>query len=231
MRHLRTRDDEYAFCCDYGNSDIGVSHIYRNVKCLTENGGQLESTFKLYPDCTTLRDLFQSMVDSFSGYPAFGSETGNDGEIEWITYAEFSDLVVNFAYAMKKMGIKSGQHVGLFVESSTWFALAQWALAYLGAVMVPIKDNEDKTVIPQIIRVMKTTVLILSERTIRRLQDFLNGELNLKTIIVACDGRRGDAVQQQVIDTVNEFHIDVRMLPTLVQCRSRWNRLLRLQIS
>ena len=179
MRHLRTRGDAYAFCSDYEKTTTKTTHSYRNVRCRTDNGGQRVGSFQQYPDCFTLRDLFNRIVDNFSGYPVFGYE--NNGSVEWITYSEFSVLVLNFAYAMKKMGIVPGQHVAVFIESSTWFALSQWALAYLGAVMVPIKDNEDKTVIPQIIKVLKSHVLICSERTVGRLSGIINEKTRLRT--------------------------------------------------
>ena len=222
MRHLRTRGDAYAFCSDYEKTTTRTTHSYRNVRCLTDNGGQLVGSFQQYPDCFTLRDLFNRIVDNFSGYPVFGYE--NNGSVEWITYSEFSVLVLNFAYAMKKMGIVPGQHVAVFIESSTWFALSQWALAYLGAVMVPIKDNEDKTVIPQIIKVLKSHVLICSERTVGRLSGIINEKTRLRTIIVACDGRVGDQVLQQAAHAVRDFPIDIRMLPQLLQEASQKKR-------
>lgn len=215
MRHLRTRSDAYAFCSDYETTDKKTTHSYRNVRCLTDNGGQLIGSFESYPDCFTLRDLFNRIVDNFSGYPAFGYE--NDGSLEWISYSEFSTLVVNFAYGMKKMGIVPGQHVAVFMESSTWFALSQWALAYLGAVMVPIKDNEDKTVIPQIIKVLKAHVLICSERTVGRLEEIITDNTRLRTLIIACDGRVGDQVLQRAAHAIRDYPIDIRMLPQILQ--------------
>ena len=59
------------------------------------------------------------------------------GATRW-TYAEFDALVTRLAAGLAQRGIRPGEHVAMLARNSHGFAAMRFALARLGAVMVPI---------------------------------------------------------------------------------------------
>jgi fatty-acyl-CoA synthase len=59
------------------------------------------------------------------------------GEIEW-TYAEFDALVTRGAAGLAASGVRSGDRIAVLSRNSHYFAVLRFALARLGAVLVPI---------------------------------------------------------------------------------------------
>ncbi len=59
------------------------------------------------------------------------------GVTRW-TYAEFDALVTRLAAGLAQRGIRPGEHVAMLARNSHGFAAMRFALARLGAVMVPI---------------------------------------------------------------------------------------------
>ena len=59
------------------------------------------------------------------------------GETQW-TYAEFDALVTRLAAGLAKIGVLQGERVAVLARNSHGFAALRFALARLGAVLVPI---------------------------------------------------------------------------------------------
>ncbi len=59
------------------------------------------------------------------------------GETQW-TYAEFDALVTRLAAGLAKIGVQQGERVAVLARNSHGFAALRFALARLGAVLVPI---------------------------------------------------------------------------------------------
>jgi long-chain acyl-CoA synthetase len=157
---------------DFGPVEPGFTQSYKNVRCATDNEGQLLGVFRHFPDCLTLRDLFETLVDSYSAFNMYGSvsNTADDHSVEWVTYAEFADLVRLTAAEFLNLGIKLGDLIAVIMENSIFFPLAQWVLAYLGAVIVPIDPNRGDIVIRQIISLLNCTGVIFSAHTYSQLR-------------------------------------------------------------
>ena len=62
------------------------------------------------------------------------------GATRW-TYAEFDALVTRLAAGLAQRGIRPGEHVAMLARNSHGFAAMRFALARLGAVMVPINPD------------------------------------------------------------------------------------------
>ena len=59
------------------------------------------------------------------------------GEVNW-SYAEFDRIVNRFAHGLAGIGVRSGDRVAILSRNSHAFAALRFALARLGAVLVPI---------------------------------------------------------------------------------------------
>jgi fatty-acyl-CoA synthase len=59
------------------------------------------------------------------------------GQTQW-TFAEFDALVSRFAAGLSRIGVAKGERVAVLARNSHGFAALRFALARLGAVLVPI---------------------------------------------------------------------------------------------
>jgi long-chain acyl-CoA synthetase len=163
-----------------------------------------------------LRDLFQRFVDTYHAFPVFGSESC--GELEWLTYTEFGALVIPFARGLQKMGIEPGDLILVLIENSIWFALSQWSLAYHGAVIVPVPDNMQASVIALIIRTFRIRVLFCSDATFTRLPEFLEPSMGVVTIVIICDSSGRHRTSDSTISSViANSHVNVVDLPHVLR--------------
>lgn len=173
----------------FSEVEAGLTQSYRNIKCLTNNEGQICGTFAQFSNCFTMRELFDEMSDKYSAFPAFGYLSDKGDTYEWMNYYEFHEIVTKFAKGLKKNGIQSGELVAVIIENSVWFAVTQWALAYYGAVIVPIDIDYEAEIIHQVLVSFKCTSLICSVETFNTIFGILCTETpkKLKKIIIASD--------------------------------------------
>ena len=59
------------------------------------------------------------------------------GQTQW-SYAQFDALVNRLSVGLSAMGIQAGDHVAMLARNSHGFAAMRFALARMGAVLVPI---------------------------------------------------------------------------------------------
>lgn len=203
----------------FGPRVSGFTLPYRNIKCLTDNEGQIQGTFPNFPSALTMHELFDQIVDYYYSYPMFGSLLSNK-TMEWYTYGEFSDLVKALSAGFLKYGVKMGDLIGVLVENSVYFALAQWASAYMGGVIIPIDVSYENDIVHQILSVFKCTSLICSANTYSTIfQIYMaNPTGKLNRIFLLCDESEKNHLQDDIgsqIDT--QFGIPLYSLPNIVQ--------------
>ncbi len=81
------------------------------------------------------------------------------GEVQW-TYAQFDALVSRLALGLMAMGIQSGDHVAMLARNSHGFAAMRFALARMGAVLVPINFMLKADEVAYILRHAQARVLV-----------------------------------------------------------------------
>jgi long-chain acyl-CoA synthetase len=153
------------------------------------------------------------MVDQYSGYSIFGSRS--HGEMEWVTYAEFADLVIPFAHGLVKSDVSVGDHVAVLTEDSTWFALGQWALAHHGATMVPISAAETAQVVGQVIRSLGVRTLLCSKQSFAKVSESIRSDSGLAHVIVLCHSP--DVLQAEIECFSRDTGVSVAMLPRVIE--------------
>lgn len=203
----------------FGPKVTGFTLPYRNVKCLTDNEGQIQGTFPNFPTALTLRELFDQIVDYYYSYPMYGSLIENK-TIEWYTYGEFGELVRALSAGFLKYGVKMGDLIGVLVENSTYFALAQWASAYMGGVIIPIDISYENDVVQQILTVFKCSSLICTSQTYPTIfQIYMaNPTGKLSKIFLLCDENEKNHLQDDMgspLDT--QLGIPLFTLPQIIQ--------------
>ena len=83
---------------------------------------------------STIGDMLDRQAERFAERDALVNfETG-----EWFTYSEFRDEVDRVARGLMALGIRKGQHVGIWSTNYSEWVLTQFATAKIGAVMVNV---------------------------------------------------------------------------------------------
>lgn len=170
---------------------------YRNIKCLTDNNGQICGTFPEFPTCLTLRELFDEITDRFHDKHLFGSMNENMKEFEWISYGDFSDLVKSVASSLIERGVKEKSVVCIIAENSVWFALAYWAIVCIGAILVPIEVTMSKDIVIEIIDNYACNFLVCTPHTFPLVFGIFIAEVSstVKTIFVSADKEEFNQLQ------------------------------------
>jgi len=76
-------------------------------------------------------------ADRVPGKPAIVAET-EDGSVRSMSYATLSSEVVRFATGLRRLGIGRGDRVGLLMENGPEVVVSYLAIAYVGAIVVPL---------------------------------------------------------------------------------------------
>lgn len=204
-----------------GTKATGFTQAYRNIKCLTDNEGQIQGTFRLFPTAITLRDLFDQMVDFYYSYPMFGTPLENK-TMEWYTYGEFGELVKGTSAGLLKQGVKMGDIVGVLSEISVFFPLAQWSIAYMGGVMFPIDPSYNTNIIYQTLYVFKIPILICTIKTFNIISQIYlaNPTGKLTKIFLFCDDNEVEHLKDDLMSPLEtQLGIPIIALPTLLESK------------
>lgn len=84
----------------------------------------------------TLPLLLRSRVESIPEVTLQATKNSK-GEFELISYKQFYEKVIEFAYILKKIGVKRGNHVALISDNRREWLITDMALLSLGAADVP----------------------------------------------------------------------------------------------
>lgn len=86
----------------------------------------------------------------------------SDGEIR-LSYREVDQQSTNLALALIEEGVKLGSYVGIFLDASYLFFIAELALIKIGAVFVPLSKENPKERLQFIINDAKVSFFIVDE--------------------------------------------------------------------
>ncbi|MFD2630194.1 fatty acyl-CoA synthetase [Oceanobacillus kapialis] len=90
---------------------------------------------------------------------------------EWINYGKLDNLVNQTAHAFHKAGVKIGDRIVIMSKNSQDFVVAMFALARVGAVMIPINYMLSKDDVAYILHHAEVNGLIASEEYASLLDD------------------------------------------------------------
>jgi fatty-acyl-CoA synthase len=105
----------------------------------------------------TLADLFDQAVEKYGKEEAFVFNK------ERLTYREIDRRVADFAKGLLKLGIRKGDKVGIWLSNRPEWAIAEFAVAKIGAVMVPLSTRFRAFDLEYILRQSDSTTLIMMD--------------------------------------------------------------------
>jgi acetyl-CoA synthetase len=107
------------------------------------------------------------------------------GEVDVLTFGELADQVARAAAGLTRLGVKRGDTVGLFLPMITEAAVAVYAVAAIGAVIVPLFSGFAPQAISARIRDAEASVAIVAASTTRRRRE-LPMKAQLDEALVDC---------------------------------------------
>ena len=105
----------------------------------------------------TLVDLFDHAVTQY------GEEEAMVFNEERMTYGEMGRRVADFAKGLLRLGIKKGDKVGIWLSNRPEWAIAEFAVAQVGAVMVPLSTRFRAFDIEYILKQSDSTTLLMAD--------------------------------------------------------------------
>ena len=88
-----------------------------------------------------LVSLIEGSVAKFADNPLFGTKN-TAGDYEWVTYSQVGRRIDNLRGGLARMGIKSGDAVGIIANNRTEWAVCAFAAYGLGARFIPMYEKE-----------------------------------------------------------------------------------------
>jgi long-chain acyl-CoA synthetase len=141
----------------------------------------------------------------------------DDGTPSSMAYNEFAELVHKVIPMLVIHGIKTGDIVAVIIENCTYFALAQWVLAYIGATIFPISTTVDPCATRDMLTTFGASTVICSFQTYASLTDsvFDRPIPNVRRIFLLCDDRELELLQAGRTSPVgSDLPVPVFCLPT-----------------
>ncbi len=108
----------------------------------------------------TIAEMIEWSVNQNGNNIAF--LTPRDGSIYQLTYNEVLDHIKKLAHHLRKLGIEKGDHVAILGENSPEWGISFFALAWIGAVAIPLDARASSKDNKFIIDFSSTKALILS---------------------------------------------------------------------
>ncbi|HSV81160.1 MAG TPA: AMP-binding protein [Ramlibacter sp.] len=102
-----------------------------------------------------------------AGQPAVVAER-EDGQVKSVTYAELATSVREFAAGLATLGVARGDRVGLLMENGVEATVSLLAIAYLGAIVVPLFSGFGVDAIVARLSAAEASVMLASTGFARR---------------------------------------------------------------
>ncbi|WP_437275014.1 long-chain fatty acid--CoA ligase [Sorangium sp. So ce375] len=87
-----------------------------------------------------LVELLDRALERHGTRPLFGTKT--EGRWDWITYAEFGQLVARFRGGLASLGVERGDRVALISNNRVEWAVAAYACFSMGVAVVPMYEAQ-----------------------------------------------------------------------------------------
>ena len=107
---------------------------------------------------STLKGIFNYSTENFSDREAYAF-VGEKG----ITYAGVADIAGSLQFMLESMGVKPGDRVAIFSQNMPNWSIAYFAIAAMGAVVVPILPDFTLEEVNNILNHSDTSALLISE--------------------------------------------------------------------
>jgi long-chain acyl-CoA synthetase len=129
-------------------------------------------------------EIFQESIARYADRPLLGEKDKN-GVYQWVSYQEFGKRVDNLRAGMSQLGIKKGDTVGIISNNSINWAVTFIATTGLGAILVPMYENELLNIWKYIIADAEIKMLFISTSNVyNKIKDVLPTIPSIKHVIL-----------------------------------------------
>ena len=142
----------------------------------------------------TLRDLLMEKTEKYYDKTFLLFEDREQRRFE-LTYGEFADQVNRLSHVFLNLGVTKGQHVTLHLPNNLEFIVSWFALANIGAIMVPTNVLSTSDEMEYILNHSESVLLITEEEYLGKFTSIREKLPNLKEILLA--RYEGDAYAKQ----------------------------------
>lgn len=132
----------------------------------------------------TLRDLLNERVKMYPDKTFLLFEERNQ-EVHELTYGQFADKVSRLSQSLIKLGVTKGKHVTLHLPNSIEFMTSWFALASIGAIMVPTNILSTSDEMEYVINHSESILLITEETYLEKFNKIRERLPNLQEILLA----------------------------------------------
>jgi AMP-binding enzyme len=145
-RHpLSTRLLASATACSQPRSTHSSSHLLSSTPLQQRSFGTGKPAVPIhetphYMDYDTLVDMHLVTRQGFGDRPLFGTKV--DGKYKWITYRDFGKKVDACRNALASIGISQGDTVACISKNREEWAVCAYATYTLGAIFVPMYEEQ-----------------------------------------------------------------------------------------
>ena len=134
----------------------------------------------------TLVDMQERSCSSYVANPLFG--TKKHGRYQWITYAEFAELVDHFRAALAGLGVGRGDKVAVIANNRVEWAVGAYATYGLAAHYVPMYEAQNPKDWDYILRDSGAKVVLCSSRDIHARAKKLCRDIDAVTHVICFEG-------------------------------------------
>ncbi len=149
--------------------DLGIAFIEPYTEVLDNSGGVAWSRW--FADGKI--NMTAACVDRWTGDPAVDGVPAiicrrEDGRVERLSYTELREQVDALALGLRELGVRPGDHVGVFMPMTPRAVVASYAVAKLGAVYLPLFSGFAASAVAARLNDAQAKVLITADGAARR---------------------------------------------------------------
>jgi len=154
-----------------------------------------------------VKNLAQILDDNAAAFP---DKTSLIYEDTRFTYEELNKLVNRAGNAFLDLGIKKGDRVIISLLNNPEFVMSLFALAKIGAIMVPVNYQLKSTEEEYILKDSEPSLIITDAAKLSRFHDMTAGAIPILTI----NKNEGEEISSEILDFWDQIYGQTDSLPT-----------------
>jgi len=165
---LKRADEDTEGCWDAAIKDIDIAFYRHYDKVVDMSKGKPWATWWI----GGRMNIVQSCLDRYRGTESHDKLAviweGEPGEVRKLTYRELDQQVCKLAGVLRRLGIRSGDRVGVFMPMCPEVAISLLAIAKIGAVIIPLFSGYGPEAIASRLRDGEAKLVICADGFYRR---------------------------------------------------------------
>jgi acetyl-CoA synthetase len=165
---LKRADEDIEWFWDAAIKDIDIAFYRHYDKVVDLSKGKPWATWWI----GGRMNIVQSCLDRYRGTASHDKLAiiweGEPGEVRKLTYRELDQQVCKLAGVLRRLGIRSGDRVGVFMPMCPEVAISVLAIAKIGAVIIPLFSGYGQEAIASRLRDGEAKLVICADGFYRR---------------------------------------------------------------